>query len=278
MSTDLPPCPVCGTHGLGPRGMDGEIICANGHELTTPKAPAASPDDVRIDPYPGPCMVKRATVRCGDCPNCNPQYHLGFVDGYDDRVAETLALRADRKERGEPETAPCGCLTRTLHADGCPEHVEGADNSWWTQGRDEADEPAKPAAPQETDTMSRLLNRATGFDVTQSPMGINITIERRGQIDGPALWAIVAMKGNVVRRDGLIEAEPLPSSRSDAFIARTRFTLEEAVEICDRYDLWNAEWKQGPGFQSSKWNYVDAQNTPKPEGEASAYEGYDDED
>ncbi|WP_217925125.1 hypothetical protein [Miltoncostaea oceani] len=45
-------------------------------------------------------------------------------------------------------------------------------------------------------------------------------------------WAIVRSGGFCMNRSGQWEYEPLPSSRSDDFIARTRFTLTEATEIC----------------------------------------------
>jgi hypothetical protein len=51
-----------------------------------------------------------------------------------------------------------------------------------------------------------------------------VCIESRGD----DLWAIVRL-GLVLNQDGEEEYEPLPSNRSDEFIARTRFTLFEAV-------------------------------------------------
>jgi hypothetical protein len=58
-----------------------------------------------------------------------------------------------------------------------------------------------------------------------------ITIERRSQphID---LWAICCHP-HVRSRDGLWEREPMPSSRSDEFLARNRYTFDEAWKIAD---------------------------------------------
>lgn len=44
------------------------------------------------------------------------------------------------------------------------------------------------------------------------------------------LWA-VTYAGSTINKDGEWEYEPLPSSRSEAYMSRTRFPLEEALEI-----------------------------------------------
>ena len=51
-------------------------------------------------------------------------------------------------------------------------------------------------------------------------------MERRG----PDAWA-VREGASVVNRDGGREPEPMPSSRDESFIARTRFPLAEALKI-----------------------------------------------
>lgn len=50
-------------------------------------------------------------------------------------------------------------------------------------------------------------------------------VEARGQG-----WWVVTNGGAVLNKDGQWEYEPLPSSRTDEFLARTRFTLSEAVK------------------------------------------------
>lgn len=101
-------------------------------------------------------------------------------------------------------------------------------------------------------TLQRLADRATKYRVSPDDGGLRIEIVRREQPDGSVLWAIKALS-MVLRRNGKLERDPLPLSRSEEFLRRTSFTLDEAVDICDRFDLWNASWVQGQGFTSSKW-------------------------
>ena len=44
-------------------------------------------------------------------------------------------------------------------------------------------------------------------------------------------WAITDRFQNVMLRNGEWEHEPMPSNRSEEFLERTRFTLDEAFEI-----------------------------------------------
>lgn len=54
-------------------------------------------------------------------------------------------------------------------------------------------------------------------------------IVRVAQIDGPDLYA-VRHRGRCLNKAGEWELEPMPSSRTDAFLARCRFdTMEEAM-------------------------------------------------
>lgn len=55
-------------------------------------------------------------------------------------------------------------------------------------------------------------------------------IERRRQPSGESLWT-VSLGSHVARRDGTVEFEPQPSSRSDEYIARTRYSFNEACDI-----------------------------------------------
>jgi hypothetical protein len=52
------------------------------------------------------------------------------------------------------------------------------------------------------------------------------TIEARGE----GLFTIVH-RGEVLNRDGVLEHEPMPSSRSAMFIERTRYSFREALEL-----------------------------------------------
>ena len=47
-------------------------------------------------------------------------------------------------------------------------------------------------------------------------------------------WAITNDLGEVLNKSLHWEYEPNPSSRTDDFIKRTRFTLDEAQDICER--------------------------------------------
>ena len=57
-----------------------------------------------------------------------------------------------------------------------------------------------------------------------------LRVERRGA----ETWAVCEGARSVVNRDGAREQEPLPSSRDDDFLARTRFGLPEALRIARR--------------------------------------------
>ena len=79
---------------------------------------------------------------------------------------------------------------------------------------------------------------------------------------GDGNWCVKDMF-QCYRADGEREHEPIPSSRDDAFIARTRFPLDEALELAKRIaptmrvgvgpnregmsaaEMW--EWEQQPG-------------------------------
>ena len=64
-----------------------------------------------------------------------------------------------------------------------------------------------------------------------------IYVEQRAQRDGSILWCIVTSFSEVFNRDLQWEWEPMPSSRTDEFIARTRFTFEEACELVKQINL-----------------------------------------
>jgi hypothetical protein len=59
---------------------------------------------------------------------------------------------------------------------------------------------------------------------TEFSVGNDLVIVQRGH----GKWAISDRFQNVMTVDGEWEYEPMPSSRTDDFIARTRFTLDEA--------------------------------------------------
>lgn len=75
-------------------------------------------------------------------------------------------------------------------------------------------------------TEQEMLARATRFQVAE-----DIAVEKRGE----NAWC-VSVYGTVVDRDLNRHYEPSPSNRTDEFIAATRFTLEEAFNIAQRYE------------------------------------------
>jgi len=71
------------------------------------------------------------------------------------------------------------------------------------------------------DLQEKLFKRATTF-----------TFDNRTRIEqrSPDKYVIICFK-EVLNKKGEWEYEPSPSNRSELFLARTRYSLEEAVEI-----------------------------------------------
>jgi hypothetical protein len=70
------------------------------------------------------------------------------------------------------------------------------------------------------------LSQAVRFQINE-----DVFVEKRGE----DAWCVSAFGGTVVDRDLQRHYEPMPSSRTDEFIAATRFSLSEAMSIADRY-------------------------------------------
>lgn len=77
--------------------------------------------------------------------------------------------------------------------------------------------------PETSGTLLELIGAAETYLVDAER---EIRVEHRGA----GAWA-VCERGTVVNRDGEREHEPMPSSRDEAFIARTRFGLAEALRV-----------------------------------------------
>lgn len=73
------------------------------------------------------------------------------------------------------------------------------------------------------DDVIDLVSKASAFTIDRD---LDLRIERRGA----DVWA-VCMGAGVVNRDLSRELEPTPSSRDEAFIERTRFSLKDALRI-----------------------------------------------
>jgi hypothetical protein len=74
-------------------------------------------------------------------------------------------------------------------------------------------------------TEQEMLARATRFQLAE-----DIAVEKRGVNS----WCVSVFR-TVVDRDLKRRYEPSPSNRTDEFIAATRFNLEEAFDIAQRY-------------------------------------------
>ena len=78
----------------------------------------------------------------------------------------------------------------------------------------------------EISEMELLLERAVRFQV-----GEDVYVEKRGE----DAWCVSVFGGTVLDRDLQRRREPMPSYRTDEFVAATRFSLSEAMSIADRY-------------------------------------------
>ncbi len=93
-----------------------------------------------------------------------------------------------------------------------------------------------------------MLSKATSFTVLERDKKtgrpeISIVLRDRN----PNKWAISLDGMGVLTRNFEYVYEPSPSNRSDEFIASTRFSLEEAWELAEKFiekeDLRNPEWQ-----------------------------------
>jgi len=75
-------------------------------------------------------------------------------------------------------------------------------------------------------TDQEMLARAVRFQI-----GEDVFVEKRGE----NRWC-VSVFGTVVDRELQRHYEPMPSSRTEEFIAATRFDLNEAFDIAQRFD------------------------------------------
>lgn len=71
------------------------------------------------------------------------------------------------------------------------------------------------------------LSQATCFQIAE-----DVFVEKRGE----GKWCVRAFGNTVVDRDLKRQYEPMPSSRTEEFIAATRFSLDEAFDIAKRYN------------------------------------------
>lgn len=84
------------------------------------------------------------------------------------------------------------------------------------------------AVAAERAKLEELLSAAVSFSFGKRDVKhgrARVTVEQRGY----GKWAVVDGRF-VLANDGEWEVEPLPSNRDNAFIARTRYSFDEAVE------------------------------------------------
>jgi len=77
--------------------------------------------------------------------------------------------------------------------------------------------------PEPVETLLEIIESASAFLIDKER---DLRVERRGAKD----WAICE-GASVINRVGAREYEPMPSSRDEDFIARTRFPLAEALRV-----------------------------------------------
>jgi hypothetical protein len=134
------------------------------------------------------------------CPGCGRSDKLG-VDGHDfgDIGSGHYAVKCQHCGWRGPETY----------------RIEDARSHW-----NRRHPPGEEGLREDLELRDDLLIKAEKFR-----FGPDLTVESRG----PSQWA-VCHPGEVLNADGEWEWEPQPSSRTDEFIARTRFTFAEAVK------------------------------------------------
>jgi hypothetical protein len=69
------------------------------------------------------------------------------------------------------------------------------------------------------------------YELAAAPRGRRTKLEARGQRDGSTLWGIFEDSNTCLTAPGVWEYEPMPSSRDDDYLARSRRTLAEALEL-----------------------------------------------
>lgn len=77
--------------------------------------------------------------------------------------------------------------------------------------------------------LEKLVSQAVKFQFTNPAREDPIYVESRGRTG----WAVTEGSRACFNTDGEWEYEPMPSNRDDDFIARTRFTLDEALKIAE---------------------------------------------
>lgn len=83
--------------------------------------------------------------------------------------------------------------------------------------------------------LERLVSMADRFVVYENKSRERITVEKREQQDGTALWAIKTSNGCCINERLEWRYEGMPSSRTDSFLKKFRFkNLNQAISIAKK--------------------------------------------
>ena len=77
------------------------------------------------------------------------------------------------------------------------------------------------------DNLEAKVAAAVRFQIAE-----DVFVEKRGE----GKWCVQAFGGTVVDRELNRHYEPMPSSRTEEFIAATRFSLDEAFDIAKKFN------------------------------------------
>ncbi len=86
--------------------------------------------------------------------------------------------------------------------------------------------------------------KAEWFDVaTRFSLGANINLVMKSRKDGISKWAIIDTKNNKVLNSNFEWEDEPPSanSRDEAFLIRTRFDFETAVNLFQQFKMFSEE-------------------------------------
>jgi hypothetical protein len=80
--------------------------------------------------------------------------------------------------------------------------------------------------------------------------GLYTSLQRMKQRDDSYLWAILKGEHSVMNREGEWEYQPLPSSRDNAFLKRTRFsTAMDALKVYRQQETKGESLQPGEGLE-----------------------------
>lgn len=177
-------------------------------------------------------------------------YGRGLSVGYARAASEEIDAALRSLEAEQPTGEPCECPVRNAMEDlrdalpekcSCHEAYTSrklrdpdclyCDNKHEIQAAEAALQ--HPCPSQDSAELLKWVDHATAFqfggkdpNMACRVEDLPIRIEARDQRDGTRKWAVL-QGGNCLRKDGEWELEMQPSSRSDEFLAMTRYASKE---------------------------------------------------